>query len=173
MDITLESLDTLDFSKVKCGIKTLQGYVSAICDLYTFQSQFQNNCHPHPRSAQVKKLIESVKKINLKEKDEQFHDRLKDTALDTIALSEYMRNATFLGLNDKVSESCSIANRLDLLLLYSLMARSQITRKLRLSEVGVEVVSTIYEATVRAVRFTLNNCKTNQFERVLSVGVMR
>jgi hypothetical protein len=34
--------------------------------------------------------------MNLKEKDDTFHDRLKDTALDTIALSEYMRNASFL-----------------------------------------------------------------------------
>ena len=43
MDIYLESLEPLDFSKVKCGIKTLQGYITAICDLYNFQNQFENN----------------------------------------------------------------------------------------------------------------------------------
>ena len=62
--MTLESLEEfkIDYSKIQCGLKTLQGFVTAICDFYNFQNQFQNNTHPLPRTNQVKKLIESVKK---------------------------------------------------------------------------------------------------------------
>ncbi len=129
-DISLESLQSLDFSKVQCGIKTLQGYVTAICDLYSFQHQFQNNTNAHPRSKEVSKLLDAVKKLNLKEKDEGYHDRLKDTALDTVTFSEYMRSASFLGVDDKVDEALCIGYRLDILTMYSCMARSQITRNL-------------------------------------------
>jgi hypothetical protein len=96
----------LDFSKVDCGYKTVTGYVSAICDLFTFQSQYQNNSHGHPRTKEMKKLIEAVKKILLKEKDEGFHDRLKDTALDTVTFTQYMENASFLGFHDKNEAVC-------------------------------------------------------------------
>ena len=172
-DITLESLESLDFSKVECGYKTVTGYVSAICDLFTFQKQYQNNSYDHPRTKEMKKLIEAVKKIVLKEKDEGFHDRLKDTALDTVTFTQYMENASFLGLNDK-NEAVCIGYRLDALLMYSTMGRSQITRNLRLSEIGVEYVSTNeQENKTQAIRLTLNKGKTNQYERVLSVGILR
>lgn len=102
----------------------------------------------------MSKLIQAVKQILQKTKDEGFQDRLKDTALDTFTLTQYMQNAKFLGLKDK-DEGVSIGYRLDTLMLYSTMGRSQITRTLRLSEVGVEYVSS-NEHQTQAIRFTIN-----------------
>ena len=170
----LLELETVDFSKIQCGLKTLQGYVTAICDLYTTQKDFENNPHPHPRIKAVRNLIDSVKKTGNKRKDESFCDRLKDTALDTITFSEYMKNATYLGLNIEKAESTRIALRLDVLMMYSCMARSQITRCLRISEVGVEMeIQCDEDEYHKAIRVTINNGKTNQFERVQSLGIMR
>lgn len=166
------AVEDLDISKVKVGIKTLQGYVTAICELHQFQSLFEKNNCDHPRTKQVKKLIESVKKLNMKYKDESFADRLKNTASDIISVTEYMRNAKYVALKVSKDQAIGIADRLDQLLLYSLMARSQITRGLRLSEVSVEEVSP-YNPNLLAIRFTINQSKTNQFERVLSVGILR
>lgn len=166
------NFDALDLSKVLVKIKTIQGYVTAICELYQFQSQFEGNSFGHPRTKQVKKLLDSVKKLNHKAKDDSFEDRLKNTAIDIITVSEYIRNATFSALKKTVNESMGIADRVDHLMLFSLMARSQITRGLRLSEVGVENVSS-YDPNLLALRFTINKSKTNQYERVLSVGVLR
>jgi hypothetical protein len=158
----LVELETVDFSKIQCGLKTLQGYVTAICDLY----DFENNPHSHPRIKAVRNLIDSVKKTGNKRKDESFCDRLKDTALDTITFSEYMKNATYLGLDSAKSESNRIALRLDVLMMFSCMACSQITRGLRISEVGVEMEIQCEEDEYhRAIRVTINNGKTNQFER--------
>jgi hypothetical protein len=122
----------------------------------------------------VKNLIESVRKTSNKRKDESFCDRLKDTALDTITFTDYMKNATYLGLYSKRSEGDRIAARLDILMMYSCMTRSQITRRLRLSEVGVELeIQCEQDEYQTAIRATLNYGKTNQFERVSTVGVMR
>ena len=166
------NIEEMDISKVQVKIKTIQGYVTAICDLYQFQTQFEGNKNDHPRNNHIKKLLESVKKLNHKTNDESFVDRLKNTANDIISVNDYIRNATFMALKDSVDESLGIADRLDQLPLLSLMARSQITRGIRISEVGVDQVS-IYDPHLLALRFTVNRSKTNQFERVLSVGVMR
>lgn len=168
----LPPIDDVDLSNVKVGIKTLQGYVTAICDLYQFQNQFESNNSVHPRSKQVKKLIDSVGKLNMKQKDESFADRLKNTATDIISVSNYIRNAKYVALKELKNQATGIADRVDILMLYSLMARSQITRGLRLSEVGVEEVSP-YAPNLLALRFTINKSKTNQFQRVLSVGLLR
>jgi hypothetical protein len=60
-----------------------------------------------------------------------------------------------------------------MLFLYSCMCRSQIVRYLRLSEVGVENVSSNPEKRDMAIRLAMMKGKTNQFERVQTVGIMR
>ncbi len=179
MRIQRENIQTvfqeLDLTKVQVGVKTIEGFVSAICDLYTYQKEILNaNFNPHPRNNQVKKLIEAAKKLNHKLKDDTFQDRLKNTASDIISVSEYMRNAAYIALNDsnRRSQAARISDRLDILMLYSLMARSQITRNLRISEVSVESISQ-FDPKTFLLRLSLNKSKTNQFERVLSVGVLR
>jgi hypothetical protein len=122
--MTLEDLEQLevDCSKIQCGKKTLQGFVTAICDLWTHQRDYEENIHPHPRTSQVKNLIDSVGKSLNKEKDESYEDRLKDTALDTVSFAKYMETASYLGLdlNGKMKkESACIAGRLNMLFLYS------------------------------------------------------
>ena len=122
------NMDEVDLStKVQVKIKTVQGYVTAICDLYQFQSHLEGNKNALPRSNQIKKVLDSVKKLNLKVKDESFEDRLKNTSNDIISTTSYIRNATYLALKESAEESVRIADRLDQLLLLSLMARSQIT----------------------------------------------
>ena len=83
-----------------------------------------------------------------------------------------MWNAKYDALKDSKNQAIGIADRLDQLMLHSLMARSQITRGLRFSEVIAEQVSP-YNPNVLALRFTINQSKTNHFERVLSVGIIR
>jgi hypothetical protein len=166
-----EELEELDFSKILCGLKTLQGYVTAICELYTTQKDFENNPHPHPRTNVVKNLIESVKKTTNNRKDESYSDRLKDI----ITFSDYMKNATFLGLDMTKSESTRIALRLDVLMMYSCMARSQFTRGMCISEVGVENVSLRFHENSdhKAIRLTTKKGKKKQFEQAQYVGIMR
>ena len=69
-----------------------------------------------------------------------------------------------------------------MLFLYSCMCRSQIVRYLRLSEVGVENVSSNPERKNIAIRLAMMKGKirlammkgkTNQFERTQTVGIMR
>ena len=58
--------------------------------------------------------------------------------------------------------------RADSLLRRSLLARGQITRGLRMSEIGMEELH-----QGEAIRFTVKKSKTNKFNRTLQAGVMR
>jgi hypothetical protein len=88
---------------------------------------------------------------------------------DIVTPSEFLRMATWMGTpKNENDDSRALRDRTDHLLSYSLMARSQIMRELRLSEIGVEEMSVHYSCY--AVRFTILKSKTSQYERTLTCG---
>jgi hypothetical protein len=73
-----------------------------------------------------------------------------------------------LSLNN---QSDAFKSRADFLLSRALLARGQITRGIRLSEVGIEELDSALR--VQALRFTIKKSKTNKFQRTLHGGLLR
>ena len=92
---------------------------------------------------------------------------------DVVSPGDFVRMSKWFFLNG--SPLASLLRRTDHLLLRACMARGQLSRNLRLSEIGVEMIENENRNgdTVTALRFTTRKGKMNKFGRIVSVGLFR
>ncbi len=94
---------------------------------------------------------------------------------EIVSSSEYKGMANWFAAQYPQGLHSSLKQRMDHLMLRSFMARSQLTRMVRLSEMGLEEVEgeCCNDAPAYALRLTVKNGKTNKFGRPTSVGLFR
>jgi len=95
-------------------------HVAAVIDLYNQQCSAGANSYPHPRSARVSGLLESIKKSECERNRSTYADRQENTLLDGFTTSRqvaevmdwYLHGNKSSGLRDRMCLSLTIFNLL-------------------------------------------------------------
>lgn len=131
-------------------------YISAMVSLWSDQCLEGSNCYPHPRGPLIKAFLEDLQIARASLRRAECEDRAISGLKDgyTLAEARKMSESLLTGLNRRPEEK-TLRTRLDLLLLHSMMLRSESTRyaefadlcSLRLDNEGPNCLAVIMQIT--------------------------
>ncbi|KAI3657232.1 hypothetical protein MP638_000537 [Amoeboaphelidium occidentale] len=157
----------------KIGWNTLDGYVTAVMDIWKKQhmlGKFPPNFPQPVRPPAVKEFLKNAKKEVMTESSANYEDRGIGTLSDEISAHDQGRLAHFYWTKD--SEE-GLKQRADFLLSFGLMSRGDNLRNLKLSEVGHRFYPEEGVAGSHLLRTVWRKLKKNQYGNIQQNALMR
>lgn len=152
--------------------RTVQGYISAITDLWSHQVSMHQNHHPTPRGKTVLTLINNLKKQDHQRKREQFEDKGNDTLLDGYDEEDMLAICNALW-SQSVQPEKHLRTLVDFLAGHYFLCRGDNRRVAELSDLMTLELKDEGTTQCLPLILTMRQGKTNQHGRLETMGAFR
>lgn len=147
---------------IPLGIKSIESYISAICDLFKVQVSTGQNKNTNPRGVSIKSLTESMKRSEWKRKRDLFVDRCSGTLKDGYEDGDLENLSDYWMQQDS---SYGLRNRFDFLVGHAMITRGENRRAMQFPDLFTLVLENEGPQVCTALLVLIDKGKTNQTSR--------